>query len=50
MTKPRQIHNRPEGGGGTTQPKGKGGAPPDQARTTFVRGLIQEMGGATPKT
>ena len=22
-----------------------GGAPPDQARTTFVRGLIQEMGG-----
>ena len=30
---------------GTPQPEGEGGAPPEQARTPFVSGLIQEMGG-----
>ena len=33
------------GGGGILQPEGEGGTPPEQARTPFVHGLIQEMGG-----
>ena len=32
-------------GGGILHPKREGGAPPEQARTCFMRGLIQEMGG-----
>ena len=32
-------------GGGNPQPKEEGGTPPEQARTPFMRGLIQEMGG-----
>ena len=32
-------------GAGNIQPEGKGGPPPNQARTPFLRGLIQEMGG-----
>ena len=32
-------------GGSTPHPDGEGGAPPEQARTPFVRGLIQDMGG-----
>ena len=34
--------------GAGTQPDGEGGAPPKQARTPFVRCLIQEI-GKTPK-
>ena len=35
-----QIQN-----GAGSQPEGEGGPPPEQARTPFVRGLNQEMGG-----
>ena len=31
---------------GTPHQEGEGGAPPDQERMTFVRGLINEMGGS----
>ena len=34
-----------EGGGASSSPKERGGSPPKQVRTPFVRGLIQEMGG-----
>ena len=37
------LHGR-EGGTGT-QPEGVGGAPPKQARTPFLCGLIKKMGG-----
>ena len=33
------------GGGSTPQPEGEGVTPPEQARTPFVHGLIQEMEG-----
>ena len=33
-------------GGADSSPKERGGAPPKQACTPFVRGLIQEMGGS----
>ena len=32
-------------GEGTPHHEGEGGAPHEQERTPFVRGLIQEMGG-----
>ena len=32
-------------GGITPKPDGEGESPPEQARTSFLRGLIQEMGG-----
>ena len=35
------------GGGGTLQPEGEGGKPPEQACMPFMRGLIQEMKGNT---
>ena len=36
------------GGGGTPQPEGEGGAPPEQARTPFVLAWYRRW-GATPK-
>ena len=47
----RQTAGKAEKGEGVgiINPKGEGGAPPEQVRTLFVRGLIQEMGGQPPR-
>ena len=39
------MEGRGEKGGALSILKERGGAPPEQARTPFMRGLIQEMGG-----
>ena len=39
------MQEQGEEGGNTHQPEGEVGAPPKQARTPFVRVLIQERGG-----
>ena len=39
------MQERAKDGGSNPQPEGEGGTPPKQACTSFVHGLIQEMGG-----